>query len=558
MRHNFQKNIQGWKTYLKYYQGHFTRLIASIIMSAVQAIPIVAVIYLIRLSFDQAITQNNFALLLKYGVVILLISLFTAALSLLSRYITIHSSQTAIRRFRADLLTLCFSYSRSFYSQTDISKLHSTIVHNTHRLDSLSFALISVMLPSFVTSFGILIILGIYNWVLFLILLVFIPITVMLSRPTGQQIRSNAQRYINSYDTFSKGVLFMLQMMDLTRIQAAEDFEMERQEKNLGEMEHVGGRNIWLRTVYSILQNTIGLIAGIVIMIVGGAFVINGSLSIGEFISFFFGVSILRRYQSNVSMALPVVIAGNQSLKKLMEITEIKDQRPYTGQKKVLFHGKISFDSVFFHYETDPILKDVSFDINPHDSIALIGPNGSGKSTIINLLLGFYRPQSGQIFIDDHKLSELDIIHFRKQIGVVTQNPIQFSGTIRDNITYGYTNIDPDLVDQALENALVSEFTNSLNNGLETLIGEGGTLLSGGQRQKIAIARALLRQPKLLILDEPTNHLDGKAISDLLTNLQGLPETPAIFLISHEDIIVSFCKNTIKLQNHRITISKSI
>jgi ABC-type bacteriocin/lantibiotic exporter with double-glycine peptidase domain len=113
-------------------------------------------------------------------------------------------------------------------------------------------------------------------------------------------------------------------------------------------------------------------------------------------------------------------------------------------------------------------------------------------------------------------------------------------------------------VDQALENALVSEFTNSLNNGLETLIGEGGTLLSGGQRQKIAIARALLRQPKLLILDEPTNHLDGKAISDLLTNLQGLPETPAIFLISHDDIIVSFCKKTIKLQNHRITISKSI
>ncbi|MEE9190596.1 MAG: ABC transporter ATP-binding protein, partial [Candidatus Neomarinimicrobiota bacterium] len=460
-------------------------------MSAIQAAPIVAVIYLIRLAFDQAINQNNFSLLIKYGLIIFLLSLFTAAVTLLSRYITIKSSQTAIRRFRTDLLTLCFSYSRSFYSQTDISKLHSSIVQNTHRLDSLSFAVISLMLPSFITSLGILVILGIYNWILFLILLGFIPLIIVLSRPTGRQIRSNAQRHIRSFDTFSKGVLFMLQMMDLTRIQAAEEYEIERQGKNLEEIERTSGRNIWLRTIYSTVQNTLGLMAGIVIMVVGGAFVINGSLSVGELISFFFGVSVLRRYQSSASSALPVVIAGNQALNTLMEITEIKDHRPYSGQKKISFHGKVSFENVSFQYTDDLILKDISFEMSPSDSIALVGPNGSGKSTVLNLLLGFYRPQAGLVKIDDRKLDELDIIHLRKQIGVVTQNPIQFSGTIRENITYGYSKIDRELLKQAVELALVSEFTKDFSHGLDTFIGEGGTLLSGGQRQKIAIARAI-------------------------------------------------------------------
>lgn len=557
MKRDYKKNIQAWRIYLKYFQGHFPRLLTSIFLSALQVVPIVGIIYMIRLTFDQAINQNNFTQLIKYGLIIFLISIFAAAITLLSRYITINSSQTAIRRFRTDLLTLCFSYSRSFYSQTDISKLHSTIVQNTFRLDSLSFGVISVLLPTFITSLGILIVLGIYNWILFLILLGFIPLIFVVSRPTGRQIRSNAQRYIRSVDTFSKGILFVLQMMDLTRIQAAEEYEIERQGKNLEEMELVSGRNIWLRTVYSITQNTLGLMAGIVIMVVGGAFVINGSLSIGELISFFFGVSMLRRYQSNASLALPVVIAGNQSLKTLMEVTQITDHRPYRGQKKILFHGQVAFENVSFKYTDDPILKDISFEINPSDTVALVGTNGSGKSTITNLLLGFYRPQTGQVKIDDRALDELDIIHFRKQIGVVTQNPIQFSGTIRENITYGYPKIGQDLIEQAVELARVSDFTDSLRDGLDTFIGEGGTLLSGGQRQKIAIARAILRKPNLLILDEPMTHLDRTTIGDILINLKRLPNFPAILFISHDETTVDLCRTVLELRDHKLTVSRS-
>ncbi len=555
MKQDYQKNIQAWRIYLKYFQGHFPRLLTSIFISVVQVVPIVAIIYLIRLSFDQAINQNNFSQLIKYGLIIFLISIFTAAITLLSRYITINSSQTAIRRFRTDLLTLCFSYSRSFYSQTDISKLHSTIVQNTFRLDSLSFGVISVMLPAIITSFGILVILGIYNWVLFLILLGFIPLIFVVSKPTGRQIRSNAQRYIRSFDTFSKGILFVLQMMDLTRIQAAEEYEIERQGKNLEEMEHVSSRNIWLRTVYSITQNTLGLMAGIVIMVVGGAFVINGSLSIGELISFFFGVSMLRRYQSNASSALPVVIAGYQSLKTLIEIMQIKDHRPYTGQKKILFGGKVAFENVSFQYTDDLILKDISFEINPSDTIALVGPNGSGKSTIINLLLGFYRPDRGIVSADDISLDKLDMVNLRKQIGVVTQKLFQFSGTIRDNITYGYPEIGDKQVNMAVELALLNDSLADLPQGLDTIIGEDGVLLSGGQRQKIALARAILKQPSFLILDEPTNHLDRDAIQNLIISLSRLPNAPTMLLISHDRMIVDFCKHIFELRDHTILLS---
>jgi ABC-type multidrug transport system fused ATPase/permease subunit len=188
--------------------------------------------------------------------------------------------------------------------------------------------------------------------------------------------------------------------------------------------------------------------------------------------------------------------------------------------------------------------------------VAIVGPNGSGKTTIVNLILGFYRPQKGTLCADGHLFSDLDIVHLRRHIGVVTQDAILFSGTILDNITYGYPDASREQVTQAARLATADEFIQQLARGYETLVGENGLLLSGGQRQRIAIARALLRQPRLLILDEPTNHLDTAAARRLMENLRSLPHKPACLMISHDVETVRKAQFVHFLQQGRIVATE--
>jgi ABC-type multidrug transport system fused ATPase/permease subunit len=194
-------------------------------------------------------------------------------------------------------------------------------------------------------------------------------------------------------------------------------------------------------------------------------------------------------------------------------------------------------------------LKSVDLQIRPSSKSAVIGDNGAGKTTIINLILGFYMPNQGRLMADDIPYKEIDMIHLRKSIGVVSQQPPLFSGTIKENISYGVPDIGIEQVLAASENSLAHDFITQLPDGYETKIGEDGTLLSGGECQRIAIARALLRRPKLLILDEPTNHLDRASVSELMNGLNNLKERPALLIVSHDMSVVSHADEVFKLEN---------
>lgn len=290
----------------------------------------------------------------------------------------------------------------------------------------------------------------------------------------------------------------------------------------------------WLRAAYSLVQNTIVASSGVVILIVGGGAVATGFMTLGELLSFYTAVALLRAHLNTISSCIPQVIEGNESLTTLYNLLEMKDSRPYSGTKRIVFSGRITLESVCFQYKDQPVLHDINLTIHPSTTVAIVGPNGSGKTTIANLILGFYRPQKGQLCADDHPFSELDIVHLRRHIGVVTQDPIIFPGTILENITYGSTDASFQQVIRASELATAHEFIQELPQGYDTFVGESGVLLSGGQRQRIALARAFLRQPRLLILDEPTNHLDEVAVRQLMNNLKRLDNVPAALIIGHD------------------------
>jgi ABC-type bacteriocin/lantibiotic exporter with double-glycine peptidase domain len=222
---------------------------------------------------------------------------------------------------------------------------------------------------------------------------------------------------------------------------------------------------------------------------------------------------------------------------------------PYQGTAKIDFQGEIKLEDVSFRYGKPAVLNGVNLVIQPRRTVALIGPNGCGKSTILHLILGFYRPNTGALYCDGRPYDEVDLSSVRKAIGFVAQNPTLFSGSIRENISYGMPEATLEQIRQAASLALADEFIIKLPDGYDTTIGDDGVRLSGGQRQRIAIARALLRQPKLLVLDEPTNHLDIKAVTRLMENLRPLESKLALLLVSHDREVVRHADDVFEIDN---------
>jgi len=278
-------------------------------------------------------------------------------------------------------------------------------------------------------------------------------------------------------------------------------------------------------------------------------------MSMGSLLTFFVLAAMQKRYLSNLNAAIPQLIRGQVSLNHFYNTIQLEDREPYQGQLK---HQpcSISLKNVSFKYQQETILDEINLCINSSSSIAIIGPNGSGKSTIAKLILGFYQPKMGSLYADGIPYEQLDMQYLRKSIGVITQSPELFSGSILDNITYGYPNADFNSVIQAAILATADQFIQTFSNGYNTFVGENGKQLSGGQRQRIAIARALLHQPTLLILDEPSNHLDNKSIVQLIKNLKSLPNNPALMIISHDMQLLKVCDYVYQLQEGRLTLSQ--
>ncbi|MCZ6774977.1 MAG: ABC transporter ATP-binding protein [Ignavibacteria bacterium] len=527
----------------------------SIAISIGLSLIVLPIAYLVRYVFDEVIPAGDIRLLVLAGVAVFLLSLVNSGLTLWTQYVTLKITKGAIQRFRDELLKRVFTFSRAYYSETDRKKLHANIVQDTHRLDNMSHALITRFLPALTISIALSGVLIYLNWFLFLTLTIIVPFLFLVSRSMGKVVRQRIRAFHRSFETFSKGMMFVLETLDLTKIQSAEQFEINRQRKHLEDLRLTSESMAWLNTAFNSINSVMTALSSVIILIASGIAIAAGSMTIGGLVSFYVIVSLLKNHLKTISTSILKIIAGNESLTTLFAILRTREPKPYTGRKQIPFGGTITLDSVYFQYNEHPLLQDINIDINPNTTVALVGPNGAGKSTIINLILGFYRPQKGQLYADDHPYNDLDIAHLRRYVGVVMQDPILFSGTIIENITYGSPDLDFQEVICAAELATAHEFIQQLPQKYETFVGENGVLLSGGQRQRIAIARALLRQPRLLILDEPTNHLDATAVRQLMINLKHLDNPPATLIISHDKDIVRNAQRIYVLQDGHVVKS---
>jgi len=550
-------NVRAWQYYLRCYRGSYRDLLLSLLASVAQSLIVMQIAALIRYVFDVVIPSGDSTLLITAGLGLVAMHLADIGATLWIGHVVVRSTGNAIQRFRDELLKRLFSFSRSYYTEVDRGALHSKIVHDTLRLERMGNSLAAKVLPALLTGAVLGAVLLYLNWRLSLLILGIAPLFMVVSSIMGRAVARGTRGFHRSIDVFSKGILSVLQTMDLTRIQSAEEFEMERQGRGFDLLRQANAKWTWLNVAYGAVSVTAVAIFGVIILIVGGRAVATGQMTVGALLSFYVAFGLLRPRLGLIYTSIPHVIEGNESLTPLYGMLKMDDARPYAGTRRIAFNGEVRLEGVCFQYKDVPVLRDVNLTILPGSTVAVVGPNGSGKSTVANLIVGFYRPQSGHLYADGQPFDELDITHLRRSIGVVTQDPILFPGTILDNIVYGCPDADRQQVIAASEMATVHEFIQQLPQGYDTLVGEEGVLLSGGQRQRIAIARALLRRPKLLILDEPTNHLDEAAVRQLLSNLSVRDNPPASLIISHDAEVVRLASHTYALQEGRIVASEA-
>jgi ABC-type bacteriocin/lantibiotic exporter with double-glycine peptidase domain len=527
------KTFGLWRSFLGLYRGSRWILLLSVLLSATQIVFLLSIAYFVGQIFDRVLPEVDILRLREIAFLILAAMALNSLAAIGAKRLSIRISKSASLNLRESLLAHCYRLSRSFYTNADTAKLHVVLVQDSDRVDNMGYALISQVLPAAIISVVLIGGLAFINFQLFVISLLTAPVLLGVAQLLRTRLFSSHQDYLQAFRTFSRGVLFVLQKMEATRMHAAESFEAQRQKQHIDRLSEASASAAWYKMVYSEVQVALVAVGMVVVLVVGGGAVVRGQITIGTLFSFYAMLALLANYLRSLWLALPIVITGQQSLQSLIDILNVREEIPYKGQRRINFKGEITLENVSFSYDERQVLSGVSFNLRPGVMTAIVGPNGAGKTTLGHLILGFYRPGQGYLCADGCPYDELDLQFLRGQIGIVAQNPIVFSGTILENVIYGCPEATPAEVEKACRLSTAFEFIQGLMEGYQTVIGENGIKLSGGQRQRIAIARALVRRPPLLILDEPTNHLDIALTQQLMHNITTLDFNPAILLITH-------------------------
>jgi len=529
-----REQMESWK----WFWGRLVKLrrllIVCILLAVLQSMTMPPTAWLIRRILDVAIPSRNVRQMLLLGLCILGCNLASSGMALGTRFLALRTTKIAISRMRHLLVQRCYELPRSAYDTLDRTYLHSLLVQDTQLVDIMSNALISGLIPSSCISIMLIMLLAVMNLKLLAAVMLLWPLLYLVNYRLKVMVRTWVDRNRGSFAHFSSGMQFVLHKLDLARYQNAERAEIQRQYDRIEQQRMDSERMAWLQSAYGLVQSTIVTVSGIVILILGGTQVVSGKMSLGSVLSFYVIFVMLGSNLQQVFGSIPPIITGNQSLRALYAFYSIDKEPPYSGTMQHKFAGSIELRSVSFRYKTQNILNNISLRLDTGSITTIMGRNGGGKTTIARLILGLYRPDHGELLADGIPYERLDIEQLREGMAFAPQDPVLFSGTIWENVSYGILETDAENISRACRIALVDEFVQTLPMGYDTEVGDDGGSLSGGQRQKIAIARALAPQPRLLILDEPTNHLDQESVEQLVRNLKEMPDRPTLLIITQD------------------------
>lgn len=546
--------MRTWRAFSRLIEGSGHIAVWGLGLSVAQALTLVPIALLVRNAFDDAIPSGNSGQLVAIGAAILGLYLLSLALGLGGRYVVLRVTKPAVARVRSELIEHVVWLPSSYYDSTDSGRLHSLIVQDTERLDTMAKYLLAVVIPSVGTAAILLASLVAIQPVLLAVLLVAVPLLFGLSRLLRRTLHERVRAWQEAADGFSASALATLRSASLIKVRTAEERAIEEGVAASAELALAGQRVAWVQQALSLIQVALGGVAGVIVLIGGGLAVLHGSMSIGDLIAFMAVLALARGQLNWVSAALPDILNGLAAIERIDEVLAQDEAEPYAQGRPIEVRGALAWEDVTFGYAEGepPVLEQVSLTVEPGETLAILGPTGAGKTTLVALLLGLYRPWSGTIRVDGAALDEIDVRQLRRQAGALLQEGTAMRGTVAANIAFGRPEIPRAEVERAARLAVASDFIAGLPNGYETEIGDAGVRLSAGQRQRIALARALLGSPPLLMLDEPTSHLDPDTADLVLDNLIGIEPRPTLLLVTHDPLVAQRADRLVEVRGGRI------
>ena len=388
------------------------------------------------------------------------------------------------------------------------------------------------------TLIGLLTVMFLQNWRLSLIAIIMIPIASITAKKLGRRMGKVATEAQEKSGDLNKYLIDLFKNHKVIKIFQRENFENKRSEKFVDDLKK---KSIKIATVFIRATPIMEILTGIMIAILifySGKLIMNGQLNINNFFSFL--AAMMLAYQPVKSLATINVgiFQGLSAGKRIIPIIDTKNNissNESLGELK-LNEGSINFSNVNFNYESNldnRVLKDININIAGNKMTALVGHSGSGKSTLLSLIPRIYDPISGKVEVDGQNIKEVKLSSLRKEISIVDQNTTLFDDTVLNNIKYAKPDASNDEIFKAADMAMCTDFINKLENKFETKIGENGIKLSGGEKQRLSIARAFLKNSKIILLDEATSSLDSETEEKIQKALEKLISNKTTIVIAH-------------------------
>ena len=526
------------RLYNDYTKIFIIKIFLAVFFSVLVAGSTSATAWLLDPAIEKIFINKDQTLILVIPLLIVL-AFSTKGISLyMAKVIMINVAEEVKKKIQIDML--------SSFIKADTQQIENK--HSGKYISNLNFDVnqITGMLSNSFLSFfkdgltliGLLTVMFLQNWRLSLVAIIMIPIASITAKKLGKRMGKVATEAQEKSGDLNKYLIDLFKNHKVIKIFQRENFENQRSEKFVNDLKE---KSIKIATVFIRATPIMEILTGIMIAILifySGKLIMNGQLNINNFFSFL--AAMMLAYQPVKSLATINVgiFQGLSAGKRIIPIIDSENNISSNEHLKniKLEDGSINFKNVNFNYESNQdneVLKNINLEIAGNKMTALVGHSGSGKSTLLSLIPRIYDPSSGEILLDGQNIKEVKLSSLRKEISIVDQNTTLFDDTVLNNIKYAKPDATNEQIFQAAEMAMCTDFINKLENKFETKIGENGVKLSGGEKQRLSIARAFLKNSKIILLDEATSSLDSETEEKIQKALEKLISNKTTIVIAH-------------------------
>ena len=565
-------NIETLKRlYQEYTKKYLKKIFLAVLFSILVAGSTSATAWLLDPAIEKIFINRDQSLLIIIPLFIIL-AFATKGISLYMAKVTmINIAEEVKKEIQINMLSSFIKADTENIENKHTGKYISNLNFDVNQITGMLSTSFLALFKDGLTLIGLLFVMFFQNWRLALIALIMIPLASFTAKKLGKRMSKVVTEAQEKSGDLNKYLIDLFKNHKIIKIFQREKFENERSEKFVNDLKE---KSIKIATVFIRSTPIMEILTGIMIAILifySGKLIMNDQLSLNNFFSFL--AAMMLAYQPVKSLAQINVGIGQglSAAKRILPIIDTKNliEPNYNNKKLDLNSGTIDFKNISFSYTTNlesKVLNNINISINGGKMTALVGQSGSGKSTMLSLIPRIYDPKSGSLEIDGQNIKEVNLYSLRKEISIVDQNVTLFDDTIFNNIKYAKPDASDKEIYLAAELSMCSEFIDKLENKYETVIGENGVRLSGGEKQRVSIARAFLKDSKIILLDEATSSLDSETEEKIQKALDKLTMNKTTVVIAHrlstilnsDKIYVMDKGNVIDSGNHEELLKKSI